>query len=80
MVLCSKDAGIQKHQNHDQPEHPLGFADFTGFSPHGSVPSENISSYFPIFHIDGEHTFQNFSSVFARRFVGCVFAVSFLLQ
>ena len=46
VVLSGQNAGVEEDQSHDQPEHPLRFADVTAFSSHGPVPSENVTIVF----------------------------------
>ena len=42
MVLRGEHAGVEEHQGHDQPEHPLRLADVPTLAPHRPVPSGNI--------------------------------------
>ena len=42
MMLSGQHAGVQEHQGHDQPEHPLRLANVPAFPSHRPVPSEKI--------------------------------------
>ena len=42
MMLSGQHAGVQEHKGHDQPEHPLRFANVPAFPSHRPVPSEKI--------------------------------------
>ena len=38
MVLGGEDAGVEEDKDDNQPEHPLGLADFTSLPPHFTIP------------------------------------------
>ena len=42
MMLSGQHAGVQEHQGHNQPEHPLRFANVPAFPSHRPVPSKKI--------------------------------------
>ena len=45
-MFGGQNTGVEEHQGHDQPEHPLGLADVTALSSHGSVPSGTFQIHF----------------------------------
>ena len=38
VVLGGEDAGVEEDEDDNQPEHPLGLADFTSLPPHFTIP------------------------------------------
>ena len=47
-MLSGEHAGVQEHESHDQPEHPLRLADAATLPLHRPVPSEGKKSILPI--------------------------------
>ena len=43
-MFGGQNTGVEEHQGHDQPEHPLGLADLAALAPHRSVPPAPLTS------------------------------------
>ena len=74
VVLGGKDAGVEEHQDHDQPEHPLGLADLTSLPPHLTVPPGMRVS--DMVFVLARLTFRNSSFAFATLSAVCVAVAS----
>ena len=61
MMLSGEDAGVQEHEGHDQPEHPLRLADVPTLFSHRPVPSGQNKNNNNILGVNKNHQNANFS-------------------